>query len=77
MFYVNLYNLYIYCLIEMRFKTRRYVYYSPILTSDFGKYPRYIPSISPSPINFSGRCSPCGRHSEHWDREHLQKVTQQ
>ena len=41
--------------------------YSPILTSDFLKYPRYILYISPSPINFSGRCSRCGRHLvEHW-----------
>jgi len=39
--------------------------YSPILTSDFWKYPRYVPDISPSPINFSGRCSRCGRHLEH------------
>jgi len=55
MFYVDLYNLCIYCLIEMRFKTRRYVY----LQSDFDI--RFL-KISPSLINFSGRY---GRHLEH------------
>jgi len=59
MFYVDLYNLCIYYLIEKRFKTRRYVYlqvwfWHPIFKN--------IPDISPSPINFSGRC---GRHLEH------------
>jgi len=75
MFYVALYNLCIYCLIEMRFKIKKYMYiYSPILTSDFWKYPRYIPDISRSPINFPGRCGRCGRHLEHWVRVcHMEK----
>ena len=61
MVYVDLYNLCIYCFIELRFKTRRYVYLQFDFDVRFLNYPRYIPT----PINFLNRCSRCGRHLEH------------
>ena len=65
MFYVDLYSLCIYCLIEMRFKTRRYVYYSPIFKN--------IPDIFSSLINFFDRCGRCGRHLEHCSHNQKKK----
>ena len=46
---------------------QKYAYiYSSILTSDFRKYLRYIPDISPFPIKFPGRYSRYGRYLKHW-----------
>jgi len=61
-----LYIIYAYIvLLRCNLRQENMYIYSPILTSDFWKYPRYVPDISPSPINFPGWCSRCGRHLEH------------
>jgi len=66
MFYTALYDLRMYCLIKMRFRTRRYIYLQFIFDIRFLKiFPIYLWYILIA-INFLGRYSHHGGHLEHW-----------